>query len=77
MESANIFQVADPFLDKSFGCDICSEMFGIEKEFLEHCFSHTVASLHLMTYLRWPLCFSSQSFGLSLLKLETLQCDFA
>ena len=32
---------AKPFLEKSFGCGICGEMLEIEKEFLEHCSSHS------------------------------------
>ena len=31
---------AESFLDKSYGCALCGEMFETEKELLEHCSSH-------------------------------------
>jgi len=34
------FQDAKPFLGKSFGCGLCSDMLEIEIDFLEHCFGH-------------------------------------
>ena len=37
---ANISEDAEPFLEKSFGCGLCGEMFEIEKEFVEHCSTH-------------------------------------
>ena len=37
---ANISEDAKPFLEKSFGCGLCGEMFVAGKEFLEHCSGH-------------------------------------
>src|SRR6218665_948431 len=37
---ANISQDEISFLGKSFGCGLCGEILEIEKDFLEHCFSH-------------------------------------
>jgi len=37
---ANISEDEKPFLEKSFGCGLCGEMFEIEKEFVEHCSTH-------------------------------------
>jgi len=37
---ANIFEDAKAFMEKSFGCSLCGEMFESEKEFVEHCSNH-------------------------------------
>lgn len=30
----------DEFISRPYGCGLCAEMFGIEKEYLEHCYNH-------------------------------------
>src|SRR6218665_2014981 len=40
---ANIPQDAKLFLEKSFGCGFCGEMFDTQTEFLEHCYSHRLS----------------------------------
>src|SRR6218665_3892764 len=43
---ANISQDEHYFLEKSFGCGICGEMFQIEKNFLEHCSGHRLSPMN-------------------------------